>query len=85
MLHVLGQKICVVSTTDVAMDLFNVRALNYSERPRMPMVRELYVLLLYVVTITANKADIKPIEWAGTSILGSEICPILLTHQVDVT
>jgi hypothetical protein len=45
MLQVLGQKICVVSSADIAMELLNVRALNYSERPRMPMVRELYVLL----------------------------------------
>jgi hypothetical protein len=44
MLQVLGQKICIVSTTDAATDLLNVRALNYSERPRMPMVKELYVL-----------------------------------------
>ncbi|KAF7343357.1 Cytochrome P450 [Mycena venus] len=41
MVEVLGKKICIINSYEVANDLLNERSLIYSDRPAMPMVNDL--------------------------------------------
>ncbi|KAJ6464016.1 cytochrome P450 [Mycena sanguinolenta] len=41
MIEIMGQKICIIDSYEVANDLLNDRSLIYSDRPAMPMVNDL--------------------------------------------
>ncbi|KAF8208101.1 cytochrome P450 [Mycena galopus ATCC 62051] len=41
MVQIMGQKICIINSYEVANDLLNERSLIYSDRPAMPMVNDL--------------------------------------------
>lgn len=41
--EVLGQRIIVLNSLEATQELFEKRSANYSDRPRMPMICELYV------------------------------------------
>jgi hypothetical protein len=45
MVDVMGQKMCIINSYEVANDLLNDRSLIYSDRPAMPMVNDLHVEL----------------------------------------
>jgi hypothetical protein len=40
---VLGQPFLILGTLDKAYDIFEKRSSNYSDRPRFPMLNEVYV------------------------------------------
>lgn len=41
MVEMLGQKMCIINSAEVALDLLDKRSAIYSERPSMVMVKEL--------------------------------------------
>ncbi|KAF8208093.1 cytochrome P450 [Mycena galopus ATCC 62051] len=41
MVQIMGQKICIINSYEVANDLLNERSLIYNDRPAMPMVNDL--------------------------------------------
>jgi hypothetical protein len=41
MVEMLGQKMCIINSADVATDLLDKRSEIYSDRPRMVMIKEL--------------------------------------------
>lgn len=41
MVEMLGQKLCIINSAEVALDLLDKRSDIYSERPSMIMVKEL--------------------------------------------
>lgn len=44
MLEIMGQKMCIINSAQVATDLLDTRSSIYSDRPPMVMVKELCVL-----------------------------------------
>jgi cytochrome P450 len=45
---VLGQPFLIVGSAETAFDLFDKRSSNYSDRPRLPMINEMYVLTISI-------------------------------------
>jgi hypothetical protein len=45
MVEIMGQKICIINSAQVATDLLDSRSSIYSDRPAMPMVNDLVRLL----------------------------------------
>lgn len=48
-LEVLGQRIIVLNSLEAVQDLFEKRSANYSDRPRLPMLLEVYVRLISLI------------------------------------
>ncbi len=60
MINIMGQRICIINSAKVATDLLDTRSSIYSDRPAMPMVKE-----LCVVTILSVKVSNYLTAWDG--------------------
>ena len=67
-LDVLGSTMVVLNSAKAVSDIFDKRGSNYSDRPDMPMIVDLYAITYSFVPLTAPHACI---EWVGIGRLPS--------------